>query len=376
MFELEWLWDANGFLSVRPFRRSLSEYVFQTRIQIDRQKDTILVLTRLGSAAAAPSPVWTSELEYAVPVLKSNLQKAVRRGLYHVAKATAKQLLTQDAVAFLRRLPIIAVEDVCYLGWIPHVIWLMAAVSKGYVLSEDEQIGLVHLVGQLSVYNEARLCDKRPVNSDDDSNNQASFWAPPHHNVAIAFGLRIAYGGSRGDLELLRRHGLYVLDNNESRSFSSWVQEACSKTSSEIVEFAPVHKLVQAVDFHCTPSILKEIRSFVPRKELRRAIWFYRSSPNFRILDYPQSGKTVYGALDSIPPVYIQEKVWEPVWWKQVHRQLDAASWKYWKGQTTVCSNKRDKEQTTLDQFLCDEVRTKTMRRQFFSNCSTSYSSK
>jgi hypothetical protein len=69
-----------------------------------------------------------------VPLLKSNLQKAIRRFNKDIALTTSIVLLEKDPLSFLRRLPIIFVEDVCLLDSLPIIIWFMMA-DKEYKLT-------------------------------------------------------------------------------------------------------------------------------------------------------------------------------------------------------------------------------------------------
>jgi hypothetical protein len=54
--------------------------------------------------------VWTTS-QLSIPILKSCLQKAVRRGLAEVAVGVAAELIVRDLTAFLRRFPVIVLED-------------------------------------------------------------------------------------------------------------------------------------------------------------------------------------------------------------------------------------------------------------------------
>ena len=57
--------------------------------------------------------------------LMSHLQKCVRRMETKKAVQTAKHLIDLDIHSFLRRLPIIMVEDVCYMDSFIVLIWMI-----------------------------------------------------------------------------------------------------------------------------------------------------------------------------------------------------------------------------------------------------------
>ena len=74
-------------------------------------------------ASPSPSPVFipTIATKLNVPVLKSNLQKAIRRHRVDIALTTTIALLQKDPTEFLRRLPIIYIEDVCLCLSLIHI---------------------------------------------------------------------------------------------------------------------------------------------------------------------------------------------------------------------------------------------------------------
>ena len=71
-----------------------------------------------------------------VPMMKSLLQKAIRRGEKEISIKAANHLIRMDLPAFLRRLPIIIVEDVELFREFNIVVWLMVIQSKSYKLEK------------------------------------------------------------------------------------------------------------------------------------------------------------------------------------------------------------------------------------------------
>jgi hypothetical protein len=76
---------------------------------------------------------WRKEkvLTYIPSLMKSNLQKAIRRRYFEEAFVTTKHLLNQDANDLLRRLPIMCEDTELHSHLFMEVVWLMAATSKG-----------------------------------------------------------------------------------------------------------------------------------------------------------------------------------------------------------------------------------------------------
>ena len=71
-----------------------------------------------------------------IPLLKSNLQKCIRRSKEDKSLNTGLTLLCLDENELLRRLPIIILEDTILIKNYTFLIWLMCAVSKGFKLND------------------------------------------------------------------------------------------------------------------------------------------------------------------------------------------------------------------------------------------------
>lgn len=75
-----------------------------------------------------------------IPVHKSNLQKAIRRGKREAALFSAWSMLHLDRMELLRRLPIIMVEDVTLFDRFPVLVWLMMATASPSSSSSSSSI--------------------------------------------------------------------------------------------------------------------------------------------------------------------------------------------------------------------------------------------
>jgi hypothetical protein len=70
------------------------------------------------------------ETKYNVPLLKSNLQKAIRRCQTQIAINSALAIIQKVPIELLRRLPIIYIEDVCLMDSYSIPVWLMMAEKR------------------------------------------------------------------------------------------------------------------------------------------------------------------------------------------------------------------------------------------------------
>ena len=82
--------------------------------------------------------------------LKSNLQKCIRRSLVQPAVNTAWTIMCISPVELVQRLAIIWIEDACVTTDFPVLVWWLAAMSKGTLLSQDTAHTLLHLVAQVA----------------------------------------------------------------------------------------------------------------------------------------------------------------------------------------------------------------------------------
>jgi hypothetical protein len=104
----------------------------------DKGQDELLGVSYLfGKDLSKSSSMLNSR--FSSSFLKSNLQKAVRLSYVKSALRTAVELCRQSVPEFLRRLPIVIMEDALLHPDLPFVVWLMMAVcgQQNYRLSPE-----------------------------------------------------------------------------------------------------------------------------------------------------------------------------------------------------------------------------------------------
>jgi hypothetical protein len=205
------------------------------------------------------SPIST---HYPIPMLKSNIQKTFRRNLIEKCISTSQQLLRQEPMELLRRLPVIFLEDAQYhQESYSLVVWLMAAHSKGYQLTiVDEQLILSALVTSMS--SSYRYDTHTDTNGDITSDG-----------LSIAF--RALFGGMKGDVAFLMRLAKRA---HELEQVDSWL------IVPPFPDFSMEQMIPQAIDFHCCGTIVAwcSERVHMAQDAIQRAIWWHWSSPNQR----------------------------------------------------------------------------------------------
>jgi hypothetical protein len=215
---------------------------------------------------------WTPSLnsfEYDMPLLKSNLQKAIRRKQTDIAVSTLIAMLTISPTEVFRRLSVIFIEDVCLMSSISIVVWLMMC-DTDYILKKVDIFLLVNIV--------MSLCETDKYFADSDDIKE---YAGGHREICdqddaiLAVYYRSKYGGLKGDMAMLRRAITYYLEGGDVIE-TKWTQ---------IVRFH--HKVLiipEAIDFHPYPKLLWDITKVtrVPRDVVKMTIWNVESGLNVR----------------------------------------------------------------------------------------------
>jgi hypothetical protein len=230
------------------------------------------------------------------PLLKSNLQKAIRRGNVDAAVATAWQLACQgseERQELFRRLPIILLED-GFLNThiLPRLLWWLLATGKGWALSEDEwQRFLLDVAAIANIDFCPWREDVHRIVTNTSIPIDSLFDAPSSHQrttALFAIWLRSRWGGMLGDIGMLR--GLFHLWM--SRDSEAWSMAEQDPAESLLI-LAPLdtlhfdvtqHALPEAVDHHCVSHMSFELSqlAFAPKQDIEKALWLYRSRLNFR----------------------------------------------------------------------------------------------
>jgi hypothetical protein len=210
-----------------------------------------------------------------IPLLKSNLQKAVRRCRTDIAVKTALVIIKKNPLELLRRLPIIYIEDVCLMDSYPIVVWLMMA-EKQHILDINDIDILLNIVKNLSdcqsYYN--------------DSNNYPREFELSHKNLEnfenkdqiLSLYYRSQYGGMKGDM-LMLQNSIYYYSKRPSEIV---------KTVYDCIDYGKLGCLLdiipEAIDFHPFPYIISNLvkQTNLDNNDIKEFIWFIDSGLNIR----------------------------------------------------------------------------------------------
>jgi hypothetical protein len=215
---------------------------------------------------------WAPRYEYDLEPLKSNFQKCMRQQCLEACLATARQLLAQDAAAFLRRLAVVLLEDslLCVPAY-AQVIWLMLVVGKGYCLSAADAQLVMDAVAT-GLMGGSRY--------DLEAEAVATVPKPEAELAYTLIMVRAQAGGMKFDTTFLRR-----LATRAATCDLVVELEISSVDLEEIPEFSlKEHMMPASIDFHCCSQLLDAVRlqTGLKASTVKDAIWWHRSSINVR----------------------------------------------------------------------------------------------
>lgn len=233
--------------------------------------------------------------------LLSHLQKSIRRMDDIKSVKTAKHLIDLDIQSFLRRLPIIMMEDVTIHESIMVVIWLMIAVSKGFEIKYEMVKWLLGIVYYLSNETEKTFY----LNNDREEKiwgNKSEFI----NTLLYSLRFRKCYGGMKGDLNMIEYY-IHHIDDNTIHCKNDKIPMIKLKME----DLTKKEWIYQANDFHCNRSIITQVKRYFPgikEDKIKKLIWYFSSSLNKRILvTYDQKLNDEWDEIKNVVR-YIQKK--------------------------------------------------------------------
>jgi len=212
--------------------------------------------------------------------LKSHLQKVIRRSNPYKALKTAWHFLDLDISDFLRRLAIIALEDCLPLEGFANVVWFMAAISKGYHISNEQICWILGYVYDLA------LCTRyEQINHDPQlqmRNIRMRTLDGDGKNLVYSIALRRSFGGMRGDKDMcLNAAKLWSARYNTKSLLLPLLKRDLKFITPPTAEMRKSEWVVGAIDFHCCPNIVTamwEKHDEFTEDQIRQAIWHCSSS--------------------------------------------------------------------------------------------------
>lgn len=221
---------------------------------------------------------WSPEIRnlnraHSVPVLKSNLQKAVRKRNKEEAVRTALEMLALDRMELFRRLPIISVEDTSLIEKTSVIVWLMMAGERGPMLRKITEFVVKYVIS---------LCDCPtyfPNQFMETSQSHSELIKTDYGGDIASLRIRESYGGMKGDMTMLSNAVAYY--NRTPTHVYPLVNSSFELPN--VLDFDHI-VLPEAIDFHPCSWILKKLteKTALDNGSLRTIIWIGDSAANVR----------------------------------------------------------------------------------------------
>lgn len=242
-----------------------------------------------------------------IPIIKSNLQKCIRRSLVNKSIRSALTILCLKPSELLRRLPIIMLEDVELNNNFLFLVWLMCAESKGFPLNDEYMKKILAIVyGLASCKSRDLVYKKDSINIRKQKINNLSV---EERNILWSLQLRKSYGGMNGDMKMINYFS-ELWFNRFSNKYDLVKYEDIKLDKLRLLRKKDI--ISPSIDFHCTNIItfIKNKYNDLDEAYIKSAIWFHRSSFN---------NKNINEGKEEIDKEYIQT-------WNKISRYVDFSS--------------------------------------------------
>ena len=223
-----------------------------------------------------------------IPILKSNLQKCIRRSDTENALKTAKTMCTLNFLEFIRRLSIIMLEDAVLHESFMVLSWLIAAYPEYKPSINQVQwiYGIVKYLADLPFRDNYSYLDTFSI-KDLYCDNLSE----KHLSILYSLQFRSSYGGLKGDMKMI--HSLTdiwktrMLSNNTD--FLLYLTNTIKFPKTKYKNILKTEINTAAVDFHCYPKMLSILHTRFPEysvETLQKTIWYHRSrNTNKKLLE-------------------------------------------------------------------------------------------
>ena len=281
-----------------------------------------------------------------IPYIKSHIQKSIRRNLDQHSVKSSLDFIKLDFNNFLRRVPIIMIEDVYIHKSINTIIWMMAAFDSTKTIKEvysefidknknknknntnttknilyDKWLPTINQISWiLGVMSLLSRIEHRIIVPDEYKNNifnyklfkeQINKIPIKYSSLLYSIMLRKSYGGMKNDMIMINNYLNYyynILINKDF--FIKYKKIYLIPIKSIELTFHKLSKeewLIEAMDFHCKPNILNSLQNYFIEEDykiedLKKTIWYNCSGINNKnnIIFYNNTTNNINNNFDKI----------------------------------------------------------------------------
>jgi hypothetical protein len=222
-----------------------------------------------------------------ISLLKSALQKAVRRQNVDLAVNIAFQLINLDYNELFRRLAIIVLEDTCLHFDYISIIWFMASsATKNLILTKNNVKWILGYVAEITKNKYKFNYDKKDnINNVKFINNDIF---KTNNDILLSLLLRKSFGGMCGDMKMLNYYIDYYYNKFKNMKIGDKFNELNLIVESVSTKMKIIDVLdfpLEGIDFHCDSTMIKNIKKNFDEfseTDIKLSIWYCSSGINFR----------------------------------------------------------------------------------------------
>ena len=272
----------------KPLKKNIN---FEKKVTVKELNETIIVC---GNIETNPDDLYNVELNQTIqhtPLLKSNLQKAIRRGNLEIALKTSKTLIKTNFNEFLRRLFIIVLEDTTAHHCLNELVWMCASYPL-WKPSKDQinwLIGVVEVI-TLNPYWDIPCFDQTRFDLRKNSEELAKL---DIFDMSMIYSivLRASYGGMICDVNMIHYYANLWFNRLVGKNADTHIDlklrslEIVPIDVDTIKNIKKTEILNEAIDYHCFPEILRKITDkydHINPEHIKKAIWHNNSDYNYR----------------------------------------------------------------------------------------------
>jgi hypothetical protein len=243
--------------------QELKDKTFETKVKIRSPWNTSLTIHGIQSSTPFTTPQQITKSS--LPLLKSNLQKCVRRKDFERAARTALAIFSFNPNELLRRLPVIMIEDCLpYPSGHSRLVWWMCAVSKGYKMSAAEVEQVLGILSTMCESDQYEVCQQRDHKKIDwtklSALQQTFLWS---------LEIRRLYGGMKVDGRMYVFHQ-QLWSERFTDTKSDWWNKLQNQDaySVDITTIGPITNddiLLESIDHHVPSKYALEMEISVPQ---------------------------------------------------------------------------------------------------------------
>jgi hypothetical protein len=242
-----------------------------------------------------------------IPNLKSHLQKCIRKQDDTLAIQTANHFIKLDEIEFIRRLPIIMLEDVFLHESFTTIIWIMIALShkkfKMNIYIYKWLFGIIYVLCKINkkdkLGNDLNIIVNNNTNDNNNTNHNEILSISEiidnygknnldDNEISLLYSIhiRISYGCMDNDKIMLEKYANLWFNRFKNKDLKVVNKMIIKPIKLDISELNLEDWDLSAIDFHCNNKLLEFINKKyedISLEELKKLIWHNSSKINKRV---------------------------------------------------------------------------------------------